>query len=67
MLEHQAGLFGSYTREKFHELREGNIVVEVLKQCCQRNTRPPEQPNAAEALGIPFHFRAVSPVHLASS
>jgi hypothetical protein len=31
MLEHQAGLFGGYTREKFHELREGNIVVEVLK------------------------------------
>jgi hypothetical protein len=31
MFEHQPGLLGGHAREEFHELSEGNIVMEVLK------------------------------------
>ena len=63
MLQDSASLFDGNAREPLYELVYGGIVFEVLEEGCDRHTRTPEYPRAAQDSMVLFNSGARRPIN----
>jgi hypothetical protein len=62
MLQDSASLFDRNPGKPLDELENRGVIFEVLEQGCDRHTRAPEDPCAAQDGGILFYGCATGPV-----